>query len=210
MIRLQALAYMIPPYTRIADIGCDHGYLIDLAFKQGLQYAQAIDNKPLPLKKAKDNLSIYQDKVTYSLSSGLNQLLPSIPCIVLAGLGGRLIVDLLNKDLDKLTNVERIITEPHKNIDQVRKFLSTHGYQIASEQVIEEESIFYEIIVFEKGLAHYTDTELLFGPLLMRHKDPLWIKKWQKIDEELSHNPHPMTNKKRELIHKHVPLGENQ
>ncbi|MDD4212846.1 MAG: tRNA (adenine(22)-N(1))-methyltransferase TrmK [Bacilli bacterium] len=197
MMRLEYIATLIPPYTRFADIGCDHGYLIAHAFGHGINFAQAIDNKVGPLENAKRNLKDYQGQVLFTLDSGLNALDSSIECVVFAGLGGRLIVDLLKEQETKLPQISRIIVEPHKNIHLVRKYLSTHGYKIVLEKAIEEESIFYEIIVFEKGSSNYTEDELTFGPLLLKEKDPIFIKKWLKVHQELSGNPHPMAIAKK-------------
>ncbi|MFA6889878.1 MAG: tRNA (adenine(22)-N(1))-methyltransferase TrmK [Bacilli bacterium] len=205
MNRLETLAQTIPPYTRFADIGCDHGYLIALALKQGVQFAQAIDNKVGPLENAKRNLKSFQGQVLFTLDSGLNSLDPSMDCIVLAGMGGRLIVDLLKENAEKLSQISRIIVEPHKNIQLVRQYLSTHGFKIVLETMIEEESILYEIIVFEKGYCVYSADELLFGPFLLQEKSPIFMRKWTKAHQELLKNPHPTTTVKR--IHLENILG---
>ena len=48
--RIEELATFISPYKVIADVGCDHGYLVIEAFeKAGVTKAYAIDNKLMGL-----------------------------------------------------------------------------------------------------------------------------------------------------------------
>jgi len=187
MNRITALAEYIYPYKKIADIGCDHGYLIKEAIENyDIEFAQAIDNKKGPLAAAKNNLKAYNDKIVFSLSDGLTNLHPSVEVVVIAGMGGHLIKEILETGYKKLKNVKRIITQPNKDSYQIRKYATQIGYKIASEKIIEEESIFYEIIVLEKGEKKYSDTELFFGPFLMEEKSPIFLKKWKKEQKRLN------------------------
>lgn len=180
--RIKTLASLINPYKYIADIGCDHGYLIKEAFKLGIDFAQAIDNKEGPLNTAKKNLKPYSDKVAFSLSSGVNELDPKAEAVIIAGMGGMLIINILEEGKDKLSNVKRIITQANKNHYELREYMSKKaGFKVAYEKIIEEDSIFYEIIVFEKGMVSYSNDELYFGPYLLQNKDEMFIKKWNDI-----------------------------
>ena len=71
MKRLQTIAQKLKPYRKIADIGCDHGYLIIEAFKISNDFEFiAIDNKNGPLNTCRENISklSYSDKVRFSRS----------------------------------------------------------------------------------------------------------------------------------------------
>lgn len=178
--RIKELAKLIPPYKYLADIGCDHGYLIKEAFSEGVIYAQAIDNKKGPLMQAQNNLSEYKSKVDFFLSSGLKDLKDNIEVVVIAGMGGNLIIDILKADLDKLKNVKRLIIQANKNIPEVREYITKNcGFKIAYEKIIFEDAIYYELIVFEKGYSEYSNDEYFFGPILLQEKNPLFIKKWK-------------------------------
>lgn len=207
MKRLELLASLIPPYQRFADIGCDHGYLIKYAFNYKVNYAQAIDNKKGPLNQAKTNLASLGNQVLFSLSDGLSQLLPDIECCVLAGLGGIAIKNIFMANLEKLGQIKRIITSPHKNAPEVRLFLSNNGFRIDSEQVIYEDGQYYEIIVFNRGFSAYNKEEIAFGPLNLRSKPPLWEEMWNKVYLDLKNNPHPEAIKKCEYLEKYVLKG---
>lgn len=181
--RLTTLAEMIVPYKKIADVGCDHGYLILEAFKLGITFAQAIDNKEGPLKSAVNNLQDYRDQVLFSLSDGISSLDPSVEVIVISGMGGRLITQILASNHEKLSNIKRIILQPNRNVDFVRKYMSKIGFFIVSEKIIFEESTYYELIVFEKGSVNYTAKEMMYGPLLLQERNELFLEKYQKLIE---------------------------
>ena len=178
MKRIEELTRFIKPFSVVADIGCDHGYLIKIAFDKGLiKKAYAIDNKIGPLENAKNNLKDYKN-VIFLLSDGLNDLATDVEVVVIAGMGGNLVTNILKKDISKLDNVKRIIIEANRNTEIVRKFAVNHNLKIVSEKIIEQDSIFYEIIVLEKGKMMLNPKEIKFGPLLLKNKDEVFIKKW--------------------------------
>ena len=179
MKRIDAIADFIPPYKSIADIGCDHGYVIKIAFdKAYIDYAYAIDNKQGPINRAKDTLKDY-DNIKYYLSDGLDKVDNTIDCVIIAGMGGMLIIDILDKNKDKLKNIKRLIIEANKDEYKVRKYLTENGFYIFDEKIVEEDNKFYEIDVFEQGNVEYNFNELYFGKVLIDKKDPLFIKKWE-------------------------------
>lgn len=180
MKRIEELTNYIAPYNVIADVGCDHGYLIKIAFDKGLiKKAYAIDNKTSPLENAKKNLNSYNN-VTFLLSDGLDDLPLDTEVIVIAGMGGALVTKILEKNFHKLETVKRIIIEANRNTELVRMFAINNGFKIVSEKIIEEEDIFYEIIVLEKGKMKLNPLEIKFGPVLLKDKDDMFIKKWTK------------------------------
>ena len=92
--RIKEIAKYIRPYKKIADVGCDHGYLIVEAFKNHeIDYAIAIDNKQGPLDSAKYNILKYgfNNNVRFSLSSGISDIDDDTEVVIIAGMGGLLI-----------------------------------------------------------------------------------------------------------------------
>ena len=178
MKRIEELTNYIEPFDVIADIGCDHGYLIKIAFDKALiKKAYAIDNKIGPLENAKNNLKDYKN-VSFLLSDGLNDLAEDVEVIVIAGMGGNLVKNILEKNISKLDNVKRIIIEANRNTEIVREFAVNNNLKIVSEKIIEQDSIFYEIIVLEKGKMRLNPIEIKFGPVLLKNKDEAFLKKW--------------------------------
>ncbi len=189
--RIQTLSSFIKPYKKIADVGCDHGYLIIDAFlRHKIEFAQAIDNKQGPLENARQNIAKYDfyDKVQFSLSDGIEDLDIGVEVVIIAGLGGNAIVDILTKDIDKLRNVKRLILQPNRNQYDVRKWAQEYNWAIVNEEIIEENEVFYEIIALEraKETIIYTEEELTFGPLLIQKRGEVFVKKWQQEYQYLS------------------------
>lgn len=183
--RLSMIAEMIKPYKRIADVGCDHGYLIIEAFKNSnIEYAIAIDNKIGPLSSAKKNIEKYNYNVKFSLSDGINDV-SDVDAIVISGMGGLLITKILSNK-DKLLGVKRLVLQANRNNYELRCFLMKNQWEIINEKIVYDEDIYYEIIVCEKAdkKVLYNDDELNYGPILLKNKDSLFI---DKINSEINH-----------------------
>lgn len=207
--RIELLSKKILPYKIFADIGCDHGYLmIESLLINHCEFAYGVDNKKGPLNNALSNLkkyNIYETKYRLDLSSGL-QSLNDVECIVIAGMGTDTIKNILTESIDKLNNVKRIIIDSHRNINQLREFMMNINYSIKDEEIIFEDNIYYEIIVFEKNSDKiiYDEMSLEFGPVLLKEKNDIFLNKWkQKLDRlSLIYQSHPSENilRKIELI----------
>ena len=182
MDRIKELVNYIEGFEYLADVGCDHGYLIVEAFKKyNLKQAIAIDNKKGPLSQAIENIKTYEfnSEVIYSLSSGIKEINELTDVVVIAGMGGMLISDILNDDLK---NVKRLILQPNRDIKEVRTKISNIGFKIVSEKIVLENDKYYEIIVCDRTneVIGYSDDELEFGPILLNERSPLFIEKWEK------------------------------
>lgn len=183
--RIKRISSYIKPYKVIADVGCDHGYLIKYAFDNyNITEAYAIDNKKGPLDSAKNNLKDYNN-VKYFLSDGLDSINDNVEVVVIAGMGGMLIKDIITKNISRINNVKRFVLQANKNVYELRKFMSENNYLISHEEILEEDGKFYEIVVFEKGKADYNFDDLFFGPILLKEKNDVFLKKWTDIYEKL-------------------------
>ena len=108
MERLKSILQFINEDDIVADIGCDHGYLLELAIKyKNIKKCYAVDNKIGPLNSAKKNLEKY-DNVSFVLSDGLIELdSDDINCVVIAGMGGMLINKIFNHAASLMTEILR-------------------------------------------------------------------------------------------------------
>lgn len=183
--RICEIAQLIKPYKKIADVGCDHGYLILEAFNNAnITSAIAIDNKSGPLDSAVKNLHKYNFNVRFSLSSGVSDIDSDVEVVIISGMGGLLIIKILADDIlneNKLSNVKRLILQANRNNYQLRSFLMENNYQITDEKIVFEDEKYYEIIVSEKVKknVNYTLDELLFGPVLLKKREKIFIEKLQ-------------------------------
>ena len=171
--RLKTVSDLVTPCDKVADIGTDHGYVpIYLIKKNICKFAYAMDVNEGPLEKAKANITEegLQDRIETLLSDGFDNFGDrSADCVIIAGMGGDLIVDILTRALKYDFN--ELVLSPHKRVDLVRKFLCENGYRIVDERMVEDAGKYYPIIKANKGESDYSKVELEFGPILLARKD---------------------------------------
>lgn len=180
--RIEKIASKIPNGSNLADVGCDHGYLIiEAHLNQKINKAIAIDNKKGPLDSAKNNISKYLN-VRYSLSSGINDIDEDTNCIVIAGMGGLLINSIIEEGmkLNKVNFNQTFILEANRNCYEVRKFLTENNFEIIDEEIVYDQKKYYEIIVCKmtdrKNILN--EDELFFGPVLLKNKTDVFKEKY--------------------------------
>jgi tRNA (adenine22-N1)-methyltransferase len=179
--RLAAVAAEIPEGTRVADIGTDHGRLpLSLAASGRAAYCLATEKSPALLARVlrADAGTPWADRIVYRAGDGLAAILPEdeIDTVVLAGLGGRTIVRLLDDGSAGRLVLRRLVLQPRSEVASVRRWLSEHGWRPVSERLIETRRRFHLTIAAEPGddaevYRHPTlGREDLFaaGPLLVR------------------------------------------
>ena len=179
MERLIKIVDYIQENDVVADVGCDHGYLLKLALEnKNIKKGYAIDNKVGPLNSAKTNLSKYRN-IEFVLSDGLKQVDNNdINCVVIAGMGGVLICDIIKDSINKFKNINKLILCPNRNIDKVRLFLNDNGFKIVDETIVYEDNKYYEILVVNLGFQKLSEKEIFFGKFLLEKKDEIFQKKW--------------------------------
>jgi len=180
MGRLQTIASLVPKGSIVADIGTDHAQLPLLLRERHISpLVYAIDNKPGPLRQAYQNTQGVKG-ITLVLANGIEQLSSDVTTLVLAGLGGRTIVEILATIPN---HVDTIVVSANVAMPLVRESLVTQGFAIDAEDLVEEAAELYEIARFIRGTADYNQADLICGPLLRRDKPALWDK-WIELKRE--------------------------
>ena len=185
--RLKIIHDMVPKSV-VADIGSDHGKLmIALIESKTIAKGYAVENKEGPFERLKNSLtkSGVIDKVTPLFSDGIKDLPSDTKTVIIAGMGGLNIVNILKSHREKLVHVETIIIDAHNAVPEARKEICQLGYAIADEKIVKEDNIFYEIIKFIKAdSAIISDEDMEFGPILRKEKSATFKEKYQnRIDE---------------------------
>ncbi|WP_251420572.1 MULTISPECIES: tRNA (adenine(22)-N(1))-methyltransferase [Lactococcus] len=183
--RLQAVADLVKSDSRLLDVGSDHAYLPTYLIQQKkIDFAIAGEVVKGPFQIAKNHVSEQnlQDKIEVRLANGLAAFEESdaISSIVIAGMGGLLISEILEEGKDKLSQVEQLILQPNNHEESLRSWLVAHDFVISSEKILLEAGKIYEIIVAEHGTSELNETELEFGPYLSQEKSEVFRKKWNK------------------------------
>ena len=188
--RLKIIHDMVPESV-VADIGSDHGKLMIALVQSGkVKKGFAVENKEGPFERLRNNLIRYHvnDKVTPLFSDGIKDITRDVGTIVIAGMGGTLIVKILKAHPEKLKRVQTIIIDAHTAVPMVRRELSNMGFAIADEQIVKEDDIFYEIIKFVRAdIASLTNEDLEFGPILRQEKSATFKEKYQSRISEIDH-----------------------
>lgn len=209
-IRIQTIASCIPDQLKVADIGGDHGFLlITLAMQKRLASGIVGEVRQGPYENARRNIEKWgvAHLIDVRLGDGLAVLKPEeVDVVVVAGMGGYLISQILTAGCEQLSAVGRLVLQPNIGGSGLRKWLYQHNWQIIEETITQEDGLFYEIIVAEPGRneALYDDADVskegLFdvGPILWRQKHPLLkgklqddLVRKQRVIRQLSHGTTP-------------------
>ena len=175
--RLQLVADFVTKNNILADIGTDHGYVpVYLVINDHIQKAYAMDIGEGPLLRAKEHIEMYgvSDKVETRLSNGLDKLAKDeADTILIAGMGGGLIVDILSRGKEVADSAKEIILSPHSEWELVRRHMVKEGYEIDREEMIVDAGKYYVVMKWKhcENIVPYTDTELYYGRLLLRNND---------------------------------------
>lgn len=176
--RLQAVARLVTPGSRLADVGTDHGYVPIWLFEQGkILSAIAMDLRKGPLERAREHIQMHglDAHIETRLSDGLDKLLPGeADSIVIAGMGGMLVVKILSQGQKVLSSVKELILQPQSDLDAVREYLHRTGFVIVKEDMIFEDGKYYPMMKAVHG-DNTDDRKIwfLYGRLLLENRHPV-------------------------------------
>ena len=175
--RLLKIAEIVE-YKSLADIGTDHAklpvYLIENKICSRVIASDVADG---PVKACKDTvgrcgMSAFVDIRKGDGLSTLNT--GEVETIVIAGMGGDLISNILKKGYEVANSAKEIILQPMTHIPQLREFLKINNFKILDEVLVNEKNKIYTIIKITKGENQYqTEFDYLISPILIRNKDKL-------------------------------------
>ena len=183
--RLKAVASLIKENANVADVGADHGLLEIYLINEGKTNSiLAIENKNGPFSILKNNLKDHDVKL--SLSDGISEIDETVDTIVLAGMGGILISDILNSHKEKLMNIKQIVVDAHRDIQLVRENICKLGFYIEKEKIVYEKGTYYFVISFLKGHHDYSLSEYEWGYKIK--DDPLFEEYRREELDKLAKN----------------------
>ncbi len=161
--RLQTISAFIKENDIVLDIGCDHSLLgIYLVLNKNIKVIGSDINSG-PLEKAKENLKKYHltRRIELRLGDGLSVMSDDINTIVISGMGGLSIINIL-KDIKKYPNVKKLIISPNNDFSLTREEISKLGFYLKKEEMVLDSKKFYLISEYHLGKKK---TDNYFGKL---------------------------------------------
>lgn len=176
--RLLAIANLVPKNSIVADIGTDHGYipayLIENKISKkviGTDISKGSLDKIIEYVKELGS----ETKIDTRLGDGLDVIKPlEIDTLIISGMGGLLIRDILEKHKKTADTIIDFILQPMVASKELRQYLIENNFEIIKEELVKEDNKYYEIIHAKKGKS-FLEKEIYYeiSPILIKDKHPL-------------------------------------
>ena len=176
--RLAAIANEIEKGESVADIGTDHGYLPMYLTKEEISPKVIMaDISKGSLNKARRNCRELMPEVKFDFRNGNGLRVikkGEVDVIVIAGMGGNLICDILGRDLGKAKSCKKLILQPRTAQGRLRAWLVRKGFDIVNEQLVREGRFICEIITAVPGEPRES-IKLNLEPESIKWEMPYWV-----------------------------------
>lgn len=172
--RLLACCGFVYPGARVADVGCDHGYLGIYLLKKGIAASViASDVNEAPLQSALRNAEKYQvrDKMTFYLSDGVRSIPRDFDLMVCAGMGADTIVSILEAAPWLKNSSYGLILQCQSKTPMLRQYLSEKGWRITEESVLRDGRFLYTVmqVQYQPEYPRLSIGEYYFPPALLEN-----------------------------------------
>ena len=172
--RLLACAGFVSPGDRVADIGCDHGYLSIHLLTNGIASSViASDINEGPLQSAVRNAEKYgvRDKIRFFLSDGVRNIPRDFDTLVCAGMGGDTMIHILESAPWLKSAQYRLVLQCQSKTPMLRRWLSEQGWRITEESVLRDGRFLYTVmeVYWEPEYPRLTVGEWYFPPALLEN-----------------------------------------
>ena len=172
--RLLACAGFVAPGDRVADVGCDHGYLgIHLLLNGQASSVIASDVNEGPLQSAIRNSEKYgvRDRMTFYLSDGVRNIPRDFDTLVCAGMGADTMISILEAAPWLKDSRYRLVLQCQSKTPMLRRHLSEKGWRITEETVLRDGKFLYTVmeVYWEPDYPRLTVGEWYFPPALLEN-----------------------------------------
>lgn len=166
--RLKAAADFVRADRVTADVGTDHGYLPAFLVMSGItKDAIAADIAQGPLDNAKKTVEKYdlQQYIRLILSDGLLNIPHNVDELIICGMGGNLIADILTKAPWIKNENMHLVLQPMTHSQDVRQYLYENGFYIDAEKTCCDDNKNYIVIsaYYNGECVEKDDFYYLFG-----------------------------------------------
>ena len=188
--RLDCCASHLCSGQRVADIGCDHGYLGIYLLQHG--YASSViaaDVNEGPLQSAMRNAEKYgvKDKMTFYLSDGAKNIPRDFDALVCAGMGADTIIHILEDAPWLKSDQYQLVLQCQSKTPTLRKYLSDNGWHIVEETIVRDGKFLYTVmcVYWRPWEPRLTPGQCYITPAMLQSNDALLPEYYQRLTEGL-------------------------
>lgn len=174
--RLLTAAKMIDKGAKVADVGCDHGYLsIFLVQNEIASYVCASDLREGPLGAARKNAEKFgvADKIDFVCADGFSGIEPGkVDTLICCGMGGDLIRKIIEHSPWVRDEKYTLILQPQSGQSEFRRWLTREGFSIEEEQpILDERFVYFSMKVRYTGqVTELTPGQAYVTPQMLESK----------------------------------------
>ena len=187
--RLESIASRVSEGAVLADIGTDHAMLpMALCQRSKLSLAYGLDVSSKALNAASKRLdAVGSQGVTLRLSNGLSALsdeeCAQLTCVTIAGVGGVLMLELLQAGLPRCPMLRQVIVQPNRDRALLRHGLSVLGWRLDAEEVVADR---FQTLVWTPGIEPLNARQCALGPRFLEQRPPGWLQWLQREQSRLA------------------------
>ncbi len=167
--RMETIYGMVRKGVTVCDVGTDHAIIPIELVKNGVcPSAIATDISAPSLEKGVKNIKkagCAGKIATYCTNGTLGVPFQNETDVIIAGMGGELIVRILSQDERLKSESFRFILQPMTKADELRSYLAESGFQMLREVKVEADGRIYSVInaCFSGKAYSLSAAEKLFG-----------------------------------------------
>lgn len=190
--RLLSCSSFVHAGDRVADIGCDHGYLgIYLLTKGIASTVIASDVNEGPLQSALKNAEKFgvKDRMSFYLSDGVRKIPRDFDVMVCAGMGADTMISILEAAPWLKSNAYRLILQCQSKTPMLRQYLDKNGWHISKETALRDGRFLYTVMeaIYQPEHPVLNVWEYHFSPALMNDPNPEVKEYYHQICARLRH-----------------------
>ena len=195
--RLRVCCDFVTPGSRVADIGCDHGYLSIWLLTRGIsRSAIASDINQQPLLSAVGNAEKYgvRDKMEFYLSDGAKSIPRDFDTLVCAGVGGDTMISILDAAPWLKSGDYTLILQCQSKTPMLRQYLSNNGWRICKEIAVRDGRFIYTVMLLKFSPGQIlTPGQCYISPALRENLTPEAMEYCRRVYHglHLSVHSHP-------------------
>ena len=183
--RLLACCQFVNRGDRVADVGCDHGYLSIHLLTQGIaKSCIASDVAEGPLQSALRNARKFgvKNKMEFYLSDGVRNIPRDFDTLVCAGMGADTMISIIGAAPWLKDSKYRLILQCQSKRPELRQWLYSEGFRINRETLAKDGKFVYTVmeVVYDPGHS-ITPAETYITPQLLEDNHPLLPEYYERV-----------------------------